>query len=199
MACTALHLQIAYEYCKNNSGLELGVYFWGAILPDIAKDKTLAHYGTHTTSLSVKEQLNAKIDIIKCIKSLNLNEEEDRAVFLHLLTDYVYYNYLYIERSKNLSVVKVLSAINNDSGTMTNEILKNYHFQLPEEYSYLLVPKQNDGTYQLFKGEKLNMFAKVLSSVDIDDCVAQILKDKNKFLNNIIKQINESEDFTTSN
>lgn len=195
MACSALHLLIAQEYCKKHKILDVNTYFWGAILPDIHEDKTSSHFGRHIKPTSIEEMLDAKVDIHECIYTLNFQDEDARAIFLHILTDYIYYNYLYKAPLQNMSASQILSAINNDAGVMTTEILKEHSFPIPNNFAPLLIPKENTGRYQLFRGDKLNSFIETISSLDLDETILSILRDKQAFIEQVINQINESEDF----
>ena len=45
MPCTAMHLAIAEKYSKNNPKLAKETIIEGAVLPDLAQDKFVSHYG----------------------------------------------------------------------------------------------------------------------------------------------------------
>lgn len=60
---------------------------------------------------------------------------------------------------------------------------------------HLLIPKPNNGKYQLSRGKKLNDFVRTLSSINLDNARSEILKDKDAFLEDVIQQINKFEDF----
>ena len=54
--------------------------------------------------------------------------------------------------------MQILADINNDSGVMTAEILKEHNIEVPYDYSYLLEEKENPGEYKLFNGDRLDVF-----------------------------------------
>ena len=193
MACSALHLLIAEEYCKRHGIEQVDTFLTGAILPDIQQDKVSSHYGVKKRPTSVKEALEYKIDIVKCVESIDFNKDSDRSVFLHLLTDYIYYNYLYKESLEVSNMAKLIKDIDNDAGVMTNEILAKYSFNIPEEFNYLLVPKRNNGSYVLFPEDKVDNFVEVLSTMDLDQAKNEIIVNANDFIANCLNKINNSE------
>ena len=190
MACSSLHILIAEQYCKEHNIHNTKPYLEGAILPDIQADKVSSHFGKKIRPTSLKEALEAKIDIKECINSLNFNDETQRGIFLHLLTDYIYYNFLYEEKFESISLPTILASIANDASVMTKEITKKHNISLPEKYHQLIQPKEDCGKYLLFKGDKLNNFIKLVSSLQIDDAKKSILKNEKDFLNNCLITLN---------
>jgi len=128
MACTALHLLIAEEYCKKNEIANMDIFLEGAFLPDIQEDKVLSHFGLKIKPKSVKDALDAKIDINNCVNSLNLEDEMDCSIFLHLLTDFIYYNYIYQEELESIKLEQILKFIQNDAEVMTAKILQKHQY-----------------------------------------------------------------------
>lgn len=189
MACSALHLLVAKEYCKKHNIVDDSIYLAGAIYPDIQEDKVASHFGVKIKPKSIRDALDSKIDIKAVLENLDLNDEFHRAIFLHLLTDYIYYNYLYNEELEKVSIMQVLADINNDSGVMTAEILKEHNVEVPYEYSYLLEEKENSGEYKLFNGDRLGVFVDLISSSDLGSIKKELLQDNQKFIKKYIQII----------
>ena len=72
-----------YERDKNPSlnGM-VEEFIKGVVFPDGVKDKSLTHYGSGSSKVNLVEFLNEK----------KLNNSFNRGYFLHLYTDYLFYN-----------------------------------------------------------------------------------------------------------
>ena len=193
MACTALHILIAEKYCEKHKVENPLIYLDGAILPDIQKDKVASHFGKDIKPMSVKEALDAKVDIKTCAKTLDFEKDVDKALFLHLLTDYVYYNFLYQGIIDGTPLKVILSDIENDSGVMTKQIQNTHAYTLPNEISYLLNEKENCGEYRLFNGDKFDAFVNLISSFDLKQVKKEILKNPSNFLELCLKTLEKNE------
>lgn len=108
-----------------------------------------------------------------------------------MLTDYVYYNFLYSEKLERFPLVKVLSDINNDAGVMTSDILKTHKFNLPAKLDYLLQIKENSGKYELFDGTKFKGFVDIVSSLDLNSVKEELMADNEAFIKKYLALINK--------
>ena len=84
MPSYAIHLAVAEEYLKksNCSKENHEKFIKGVIYPDMVKDKSLSHYGSNS-SVS---------DLSKFLSRNRVNDSFKRGCFLHLMTDYLFYN-----------------------------------------------------------------------------------------------------------
>ena len=83
-----IHLAIAEEYLRKHSEKkeDYKEFINGVIEPDGVKDKSLTHYGPKSSKSNLAEYLKVN----------NIDNSFSRGYFLHLLTDYLFYN-RYIE------------------------------------------------------------------------------------------------------
>ena len=126
MACLAMHLAIAKKYLENNTNENKEAFIKGAYLPDIAEDKIKSHYGTRMPIKCVKDMLDSKVDIIECAKNTDTKNNLSKAVFLHLITDYFFYNFVYSPALETKSPDQIKSMMYQDFDFVTNYILKKY-------------------------------------------------------------------------
>ena len=79
-----IHLAVAKEYLKKskNRNENEEEFINGVIFPDSVKDKAITHYG----------EKSSKSNLYEFLKDKNVNNSFYRGYFLHLLTDYLFYN-----------------------------------------------------------------------------------------------------------
>lgn len=124
MAGYVIHLAVAEEYLKRTKIKEnYNDFIEGVIAPDDAKDKALTHYGPKSSQTHLDQYLEKnKID-----NSFN------RGYFLHLITDYIFYNKYLETYSKE---------IYNDYDILDEYITKKYNVIMPERLVGLYPPKE---------------------------------------------------------
>ena len=86
MAGFVIHLAVAQEYLKHNTEDNEKDFLYGSVQPDFVVPKSVSHYGKSPSHTNLKNfLLDNEIDT-----SLK------RGCFLHLITDYLFYNH-YLE------------------------------------------------------------------------------------------------------
>ena len=85
MAGYVIHLAVAEEYLRNHKDNkeDYNEFIEGVIYPDSVKDKSETHYGEISNDANLYEFLQDK----------NIDNSFNRGYFLHLLTDYLFYNH----------------------------------------------------------------------------------------------------------
>ena len=83
MAGFVVHLAVAEEYIRKHGNIKNHDEFvFGAIKPDLYKDKNASHYGVKTSEPNLKKYLDEN----------TMNSDLNKGYLLHLITDYLFYN-----------------------------------------------------------------------------------------------------------
>ncbi len=192
MACLAMHLAIAQKYCEKHSQEDERVFCEGAIAPDIAPDKVVSHYGIKMPINSVKDMLDSKIDIVACSQDLDMSVPYDRAKYLHLVTDYLFYNYLYDEKLEILPPGELNKSLYNDYDFVTNYIIHNYNISIPEQVAHLVQAKEGVGDFRFFGKKATDKFIDLVSALDMQQTNKQIVANKDSFLSNFLQKMDKN-------
>lgn len=120
-----IHLAIARNYVKNHKEItNVQDFIKGSIAPDLVPDKRISHYTKEQDKNDLAKSLHNKVAIDEFLKRNEIKTDYDKGVYLHLLTDYLFYNeffdeeYLKQEDGKNFRKDLYYSYI------ITNEYLK---------------------------------------------------------------------------
>lgn len=154
MAGYVIHLAVAEEYLKQtkiNENYE--EFINGVLAPDNVTDKSLTHYG---------EKSN-KVQLDKFLEDKNLLTSFNRGYFLHLVTDYIFYNKIFDTYSKD---------IYHDYDVLNAYLIEKYNVKIPEKIKDK-VHFINDNLILLNK-EKVEECIKICSSMEIDDIEKEI-------------------------
>lgn len=113
-----IHLATANEYMRKHPDeiKNKSDFLLGSISPDftIKSEKGKTHYGENSTILYLR----------KYLESNELNTDFNKGYFLHLVTDYIFYNKLLEYTSKD---------IYNDYDILNNYLIKKYNVVILEQ------------------------------------------------------------------
>ena len=138
MASFVIHLAIAKEYLEKHKENNPIDFEEGNIAPDLATDKILAHYGPIT----------AKPSLYRYLQENPVDNSYNRGYFLHLATDYLFYN---------------------------NFVIDTYQLKVPEKIKKYM--NSQEGTLSLFTKKDLINFISKMSNVNLD-VIQQEIKNK---------------------
>ena len=193
MASLAMHLAIADMYVSRHGDEDMATFIEGAYTPDMSKDKVAAHYGVRVKCANAKEFFDNKINIHKCISDLDFDISLDRAKFLHLFTDYVFYKYIYCDLLEE-RFFEADSVIYKDFDYTTNYILSHYTIPVPKEVSHIVHMREGDLAPILTTDSMIDAMIEVMSSVDILECRDMLLKDEDTLVERLLSKLHSISD-----
>ncbi len=189
MACLAMHLAIAKKYLEYNQNENPDNIIRGSFLPDVAEDKVISHYGKKIKINSIKDMLYSKVDMIKCANSTNLEDSLSRGVFLHLLTDFLFYNFVYSKGIDDISPSEIGKLMYKDYDFVTKYIIENYKIDIPKEIAQIVISKEGALSETFFTIKEIDKFIQILSRFNLDTCKTLIMKDCRSFLQTFFKKM----------
>lgn len=96
MAGFNIHLAVAKRYVELYDIEDTEAFYWGSVSPDFTDDKNTTHYsnveGRDRNDL-VKFLFN-KVNLEKYLEENAVESDYDKGVFLHLVTDFLFFNTL---------------------------------------------------------------------------------------------------------
>ena len=141
-----IHLAVGKVYLRNNKIKNLGEFERGILAPDMEQDKSKSHYGSYSN----KPDLNRYIE---------LNRELDdfkEGYFLHLLTDYIFYNKFLQGWSAD---------IYDDYNKLNRAIVQRYGIIVPKEVKDIV--QYADGTPKILSEDRLYQFIETVGKINI--------------------------------
>ena len=152
-----IHLAVAEEYLKKNKKNEkYNEFIDGIIFPDSDKDKSLTHYG----------EKSSKSNLYKFLENNKIDNSFNRGYFLHLLTDYLFYNRYIDTFSKD---------IYNDYDILNNYLIEKYDVKLPEKIKEFVFFKE--GKLHILSLEIIEKLIEDISNLDLDEIAKEVIND----------------------
>ena len=155
MAGYVIHIAIAEQYLnKHKSKVEnYNEFIKGVIAPDDVTDKSLTHYGANSS----------KTNLYKYLEENEINSSYNRGYFLHLLTDYLFYNKYLKDVSED---------IYNDYDILNLYLIEKYNIKIPEKVKNIVSYK--NGNTKILNKELVDLLINEISNLNIDDIVTEI-------------------------
>lgn len=152
MAGYVIHLAIGQEYLKKHPEIKNKEEFLeGIIYPDLVQDKSTTHFGIDARRTSLQRFLRAK----------SINTPRDLGHFLHLVTDYYFYN----QYLKDVNWEEVGNKLYNDYDVLNEHLIKQYNIIVPANVRECVKFKSGDLNYLTTSG--ITDFIKRISSLDL--------------------------------
>ncbi|MBE5735444.1 MAG: hypothetical protein E7361_03265 [Clostridiales bacterium] len=135
MASLAIHKVIADKYIDNNKIEDKVQFYEGTYFVDIVGDKYINHYSTFIKNDSYADKLCRKVDLVKFCAEHKIDTDFDKAYFLHLVTDYIFYTkYLLqfpiLQDLKNQEVARQI--VYNEYGMLNGYIEDRYGIDIED-------------------------------------------------------------------
>ena len=177
MASFSIHLAVAKRYLDKWQINNESEFYRGAVAPDFTDDKRKAHYsGTYTDEL--KNNLANKVRLNEYLKSNIVNNDYEVGVFLHLVTDYLFFNSFFDEETINRYGFKeFFRNMYYSYDLIGEEVIEKYEIgdiieSMPELKVNIEVKRKQElatteGLENLLPMEKLGNFIEYVSDVDL--------------------------------
>lgn len=158
-----IHLAVAERYLKNHKNKKENYeeFIEGVIFPDSVTDKEKTHYGNGSSNSNLYKFLQEK----------KLDNSFTRGYFLHLLTDYLFYNYYIDSFSKDLY---------NDYDILNTELIKEYEVKLPKKVENCVFYKEGNN-FKILNRELAHTIVKEISEMDIDNIAKEVIEKPEKW------------------
>lgn len=93
MASFNIHLAVGKRYIEKTKKInDENEFYKGIIAPDLVSDKKISHYtGVHDKN-DLLNYLSQKVQLNEYLKNVSINSDYQKGVFLHLITDYLFFN-----------------------------------------------------------------------------------------------------------
>ncbi len=157
-----IHLAVAEEYLKKHTNKKENYteFIEAIIAPDDAEDKSLTHYG----------KTSSKTNLYEYLKENTVNTSYSKGYFLHLLTDYLFYNHYIKYFSKD---------IYNDYDILNSYLIPKYNIKIPEKIKNKALFKK--GNTKILSKTLVDKIITEISNYDIEDIIMQIKDNPTKW------------------
>ena len=115
MPSYVVHLATAQEYLRKHNREFSQEFMLGSIEPDFTTDKSKTHYGKSPAYTNLRNYL----------ESNKIDTDFNQGYFLHLVTDYLFYNY-YLDKLKKPEIF-------DDYDIISKPIIEKYNVVLPQK------------------------------------------------------------------
>lgn len=148
-----IHLSIANKYLEKNHIEDINEFYNGVIAPDLTNDKSKTHYGNGSSNTHLSLYLSEN----KIVTSY------DKGYFLHLITDYLFYN-------KYLTVFS--RDIYNDYDILNRYLMEKYKVILPNQVKNEVFFKE--GALTILDKESITKFIDQFSEINLTDVEKEV-------------------------
>ncbi len=164
MAGHIIHLAVGEEYLRNypNEIKNYDEFIEGIIYPDSVKDKSLTHCGPKSSQVHLNE----------FFKDRDINSDFNKGYFIHLVTDYLFYN----------KFLKVFSKkyIYNDYDVLNKKLEKEFKVNVPDKIKDEVF--YNTGETKILNFDDTAKFIKETAKYNLNDIKSAVLNGDNFWL-----------------
>lgn len=163
MAGYIIHLAVAETYIKKHPKdiKEYEKFIEGVIFPDSVSDKSITHYGEKSSKVNLKHFLVEN----------EINDDYNKGYFLHLVTDFIFYNKFLECFSKD---------IYNDYDILNKRLQERFEVKLPDKVKASVFYK--DGETKILNLESVTKFIEEVSTYKLDDIKDKVLENDSYWL-----------------
>jgi hypothetical protein len=172
MASLMIHMLVGQEYCKKHRVKNVDAFLEGNIAPDLVKDKRPTHFSNIVHNKTYTETIINKVNLPVCCDNINLDSDFHRGGFLHLLTDYVFFNKYLIDcpgykKIEAQSMFDIQDSLYRDYYRINNWIMNMYSDikidMLPENTT-----TTGTGKMEIIRLNDLRKIVEYCSNLDLD-------------------------------
>ncbi len=172
MPSIQIHIAVGKKYCEINKLNFTLDFYKGVVEPDLLGENS--HYSGLRDKNDILEYLKNKVNLISYLNKNNILDEYHKGYFLHLVTDYLFFNYYFSK--------KYLEDIGYE------KFCKNLYFSYDVVNDYLIEKYKID--YLLYKNDIMQDIEKSKSEKNMDDKQYQNILSQDKlerFIENVGK------------
>ena len=159
-----IHLAVGKIYEQNNKINNLNDFERGIIEPDISKNKVKSHFGPYSSQPGLN----------KFLKINGISNSYDEGYFLHLVTDYLFYN-RFLDKWDTI--------IYDDYDRLNSRLIKKYKIVIPEDIQNKV--KFKNGQTIVLNEEQVYKFINSVGKIDI----RQLILQKGNYCEKLINRI----------
>ena len=156
-----VHIAIAQEYLKKHRKNFSKDFIEGSIHPDLTSNKTKTHYGKSPAYTSLKDFLQKN----------QIDNDFNQGCFLHLVTDYLFYNY-YLERFEKPQIYDDYDFTNKD-------LVAKYNVILPDKVKDKVFFKE--GISKILTLELAYKIIDEISNLDLEEIEKEVRENNKKW------------------
>lgn len=178
MAGLHIHYAVSKRYVEKRNKEMTESFLEGTFAPDMVKDKKVSHYSGDRDTSNLLKYLEDKVQLKEYVKEHSLTTDYDRAYFLHLVTDYLFFT-AFIDKDylKGVTYQAFCKDLYYTYHVLNPYLIKHYSLNsvvldsLTGEIKRAQKEKNTDGTegISLVTPEQLDSFIENVSSIDLDD------------------------------
>lgn len=158
MPSFTIHLAVAKKYLEKHKGENREEFYRGVIDPDL-NDKRASHYGKNSSSP----------DLNKYYSEEGLNSSYNRGYFLHLLTDYLFYNRFLDMFSEE---------IYEDYNKLNKIIVETYDLKIPNIIRGKV--KFSQGIPKILNLDNILRFINTVGNIDLENYKEEVKPEKQR-------------------
>lgn len=173
-----IHVAIGNKYKNKNKILKDLDFDKGIVYPDLVEDEIASHYTGYQDKNNLLEYLNNKVNLYEFLKNNDIDSDYSKGVFLHLITDYLFFNY-FIDKEylKNVSYDNFCKDLYYSYDLINDYVFKKYDVKYSVYEKEIINriqqshndKKMDDKEYlDILHKEKLDYFIDLMSSIDLD-------------------------------
>ena len=156
-----IHLAVTQEYLRKNNKKKTDDFMLGSVEPDFTTDKSKTHYGKSPAYTNLK----------KYLESNKIDNDFNQGYFLHLVTDYLFYNY-YLDEIRKPQIY--------EDYDMTNKFLiEKYKIDLPRKVEDRVFFK--DGIPQILTVELVCKVIDEISEYKLEEIEKEVIENVEKW------------------
>ena len=189
-----IHLAIGKRYIEKQKNKKDVIknensFYNGLVAPDLVTDKKNSHYTTETNKNNLEKYLLGKVRLDLYLKDNKVETDFEKGVFLHLLTDYLFFNEFFEkEFIKNIDYQDFVRDLYY-SYEMTNEYLnKKYNIDFSIFGDRLEKNIRKNKKEKKLEDSDLKEKKLIFSEKDLDEFIEKISSINIKELENEIRR-----------
>ena len=190
MASLILHEIIGELYCEKNNIPDKEDFLSGNIAPDILPtDKEANHYTSKKSFTTYLDAIKGRVNLSNFCRVDNINTSYKKGYFLHLVTDYIFYERLIINNEK------FADFINSPYPHSSQKMYKDYErvaYFVCNNYPNIDISKLPsfatpilEEPMTLFTNEEISNLIEICSNIDIDKLYKEISNNNYQTLDKI--------------